>query len=147
MVHGVGAGTLTNLCSKLAGIDSFEEIIELAKKGNLTNIDLKIGDVTNTEIATLPRDLTLSNFGNLNNDAKKEDLILGIVNMVFEVIGMMAAFTLKNDTIKDVILIGNIVSIPRVEELLEKIKITQNINFVIPENPGFGVAIGAIKNI
>lgn len=65
--------------------------------------------------------------------------------MVFETIGMMAAFSLKNDTIKEVVLIGNIVKIPRVKEILEKIEKLQGISFIIPENPEFAVAIGAIK--
>ena len=143
---GVGAGTLINLCKLITGISNFDEIVEFAKKGNLNNIDFRIGDITNEEIPTLPKDLTLSNFGNLNVNAKKEDLVLGIVNMVFEIIGMMASFSLKNDTIKDVVLIGNIVKIPRVGKILEKIEKTQGIRFIIPENPEFAVAIGAIKN-
>ena len=142
---GVGAGTLINLCNLVTGINNFEEIIECAKKGDLRNIDLRIGDITEEEIPTLPKDLTLSNFGNLNKNAKKEDLVLGIINMVFEVIGMMAAFSIKNDTIKNVVLIGNIVKIPRVKEILEKIEKLQIIKFIIPENPEFAVAIGAIK--
>lgn len=147
VVHGVGAGTLTNLCSKFIGVDSFEDIFECAKNGNLKNVDLKIGDVTNTKIETLPKDITLANFGNLNENASKEDLVLGIVNMVFEVIGMMAVFALKNDSIKDVILIGNIVSIPRIEEILDRIKAIHNINFILPNDPGYSTAIGAIKSI
>ena len=147
VVHGVGAGTLTNLCSKIAKVNSFEDIFECAKNGNLKNVDLKIRDVTNTKIETLPQDVTLANFGNLNENASQEDLVLGIVNMVFEVIGMMAVFALKNDSIKDVILIGNIVSIPRIEEILDRIKTIHNINFILPNDPGYGTAIGAIKSI
>ena len=90
-------------------------------------------------------DLTLSNFGKLEKDVKKEDLILGIINMIFEVIGMMAAFSLKNDTIKEVVLIGNIVTIPRVKEILKKIEKLHNISFIIPKNAEFGVALGAIN--
>ena len=41
-------------------------------------------------------------------------------------------------------LIGNVVTIPRVKEILEKIEITQGIKFIIPENPEYIVAIGAI---
>ena len=144
---GVGAGTLTNLCNQFAKTNSFKEIIELAKNGDLGKIDIRIGDITNKETNTLPLDLTLSNFGKLEKGFKNEDIVLGIVNMVFEVIGMMAAFSLKNDTIKDVVLIGNIVTIPRVKQILEKIEKTQNINFIIPENAEFGVAIGAINSI
>ena len=66
--------------------------------------------------------------------------------MVFEVIGMMTAFASINDNIKDIVLIGNIVSIPVVKDVLKKIEKTHNVKFTIPEEPQFAVAIGAIKN-
>ena len=135
------------MCKLIAETNSIEEIIEYAKKGDLENIDLRIGDVTEQEIKTLPKDLTLANFGKLNSGTKKEDVILGIINMIFETIGMMAAFSLKNDTIKDIVLIGNIVKIPRVKKILEKIEKLQGIRFIIPKNPEFAVVIGAIKAI
>ncbi len=147
MEHGVGAGTLTNLCSKFANASTFENIIELSKKGDLSKIDLIIGDKTNEKIETLPPDLTLANFGNLQKDATNADITLGILNMIFEVIGMMAAFAIKKDTIKDVILIGNITVIPSVKRILRKIEQTQSIEFIIPENAQYGVVIGAIKTV
>ena len=141
---GVGAGTLTNLCNIFAGTKSFKEILELSKKGNLENIDLRIKDLTDENIKTLPPELTLANFGKLSENASKSDIVIGIINMVFEVIGMMTAFASINDDIKEVILIGNIVIIPVVKEVLNKIEKTHNIKFIIPENPQYAVAIGAI---
>ena len=67
--------------------------------------------------------------------------------MIFEVIGMMAAFAIINDTIKDVVLIGNITVIPTVKKILRKIEKTQKIKFIIPENAQYGVVIGAIKTV
>ena len=67
--------------------------------------------------------------------------------MVFEIIGMIATFSIKNDTIKDIVLVGNIVKIPRVKKILEKIEITQKVKFIIPKTPEFAVAIGATKCI
>lgn len=144
---GVGAGTLINLCKNFTNIKTFEEILELSNKGNLEKIDLRIGDVTTKNIDTLPKDLTLSNFGKISEDAKKEDIVLGILNMIFEVIGMMAAFATINDNIKDVVLIGNIAEIPVVKQILKKIEYTHKISFIIPENPQYAVALGAIKSI
>lgn len=143
---GVGAGTLTNLCNKFAGIKSFDEIIELSKQGNLDNIDLRIKDLTDDNIQTLPPELTLANFGKLDKNASKADIVIGLVNMVFEVIGMMTAFASINDEIKDVVLIGNIASIPVVKDVLNKIEKTHNVKFIIPEEPQFAVVIGAILN-
>lgn len=141
---GVGAGTLTNLCNKFADTKSFDEIIELSKQGNLSKIDLRIADLTDENIKTLPPELTLANFGKLNKNATRADIVLGILNMVFEVIGMMTAFASINDDIKDVVLIGNIVSLPEVENILRKIEKTHNVSFTIPENPQYAVALGAI---
>lgn len=144
---GVGAGTLTNLCNKFAGIKSFDEILELSKQGNLDNIDLRIKDLTDENIQTLPPELTLANFGKLDKNASKADIVIGLLNMVFEVIGMMTAFASINDEIKDVVLIGNIASIPVVKDILKKIEKTHNVKFTITENPQYAVAIGAIISL
>ena len=144
---GVGAGTLTNLCKKFANTKSFEEIIELSKQGDLSNIDLRIADLTDENIETLPPELTLANFGKLSENASKADIVIGLINMAFEVIGMMTAFASINDDIKDIVLIGNIVSIPVVKNVLKKIEKTHNLKFTIPEEPQFAVAIGAIQSL
>lgn len=144
---GVGAGTLTNLCNKFAGTKSFNEILELSKQGDLNNIDLRIADLTDEDIKTLPPELTLANFGKLKESASNADIVIGLVNMVFEVIGMMTAFASINDNIKDVVLIGNITCIPVVKDVLKKIEKTHNLSFIIPEDPQYAVAIGAIKSL
>lgn len=144
---GVGAGTLTNLCKKFANTKSFGDIIELSKQGDLSNIDLRIADLTDENIETLPPELTLANFGKLSENASKADIVIGLINMVFEVIGMMTAFASINDNIKDIVLIGNIVSIPVVKDVLKKIEKTHNVKFTIPEEPQFAVAIGAIQSL
>ena len=143
---GVGAGTLTNLCDRFVGIKSFDQILELSRQGDLDNIDLRIKDLTDEDIQTLPPELTLANFGKLNKNASKSDIVLGIVNMVFEVIGMMTAFASINDNIKDIVLIGNIACIPVVKDVLKKIEKTHKVSFIIPQQPQYAVAIGAIQN-
>lgn len=142
---GVGAGTLSNLCKRFAGAKSFEEIMELSKQGDLNKIDLRIADLTDEDIKTLPPELTLANFGKLNDNSTESDIVLGIINMVFEVIGMMTAFAGLNDDIKDIVLIGNIVCLPVVKDIIKKIEKTHKISFIIPENPQYAVILGAIK--
>lgn len=144
---GVGAGTLTNLCKKFANTKTFEEIIELSEQGDLGNIDLRIADLTDEKIETLPPELTLANFGKLNNSASQSDIVIGLVNMVFEIIGMMTAFASINDDIKDIVLIGNIVAMPLVKDVLRKIEKTHKVSFIIPGEPQYAVAIGAIKSL
>ena len=140
---GIGAGTLMKLCKKLVNANS---IVELSKKGDLSKIDIRICDRTDEKIDTLPPFLTLSNFGNLAEDATDADITLGILHMIFEVIAMMAVFATKNDTVKEVVLIGNITTIPNVKKLLKQIEKLHNIKFIIPKNAQFAVAIGAIES-
>lgn len=144
MELGVGAGTLLNLCNRMLNVNSFDEILELSQKGDIRKIDLRIGDITSKEISTLPLDLTLSNFGKFEKDAKKEDIVTGIVNMVFEVIGMMAAFASINSKTKEIVVIGNITALPLANEILKKIEFTHKIKFTIPQNTEYGVALGAV---
>ena len=144
---GVGAGTLFNLCNRFLSIDTFDKIYNLSLKGNIEKIDLRIDDVTDKQIETLPKDLTLSNFGKFEKDAKKEDIVLGIINMIFETIGMMAAFVTINSGVKNVVLIGNITALPKVKEILKKIEFTHDVEFTTVDDAEYAVALGAIKSI
>ena len=130
---GVGAGTLFNICNRMLDINSFDEIVSFAEKGNVEKVDLRIKDITKEEIPTLPLDLTLSNFGKFEKDSKKEDIVIGLINMIFEVIGMMAVFITSKSNSKDVILVGNITVIPGVRYVLDRIEKVQNIKFIVPE--------------
>ncbi len=143
---GVGAGTLFNICKRMLDINSFDEIENLAKVGDVEKIDLRIKDITNEEIPTLPLDLTLSNFGKFEENSKNGDIVIGLINMIFEVIGMMAVFIISKNDIKDVILIGNITVLPGVKYVLDRIEKVQNIKFIVPENSEFAVVLGAIKS-
>lgn len=137
---------MQNLCKKIANVRCFKEIIDIAKQGNLDKVDLKIGDISKEEIPNLPKDITSSNFGKINVETQTPDIVLGIINMVFETIGVMAAFLTKNTDIKNIVVIGTSVSNnPYIKQILDKIEILHNIKFIIPENAEFICAIGAIE--
>ena len=145
---GVGGGTLLNLCKKFGDVDSFQEINESILKGNLSNIDLTIQDVSNGEIVGLPKDTTSANFGRLKENISKDDIIAGICNMIFETIGMMAVFATRKQRRRNIIVIGNVAAMPYTRKVLNKIeKLHKGVKFIIPNNAEFGVAIGAIKAI
>jgi len=143
---GVGGGTLINLCKKIIPKITFEKINSITKTNSLENVDLWIKDVTDAEIKTLPKDITAVNLGKLNKNTNNEDLILGIVNMVFETIGVMAAFAAKGDNITNVVVLGQLVKMPFARKVLNKIEFLHNVKFIIPENPEYIVALGAIMN-
>lgn len=144
---GVGGGTLINLCKKINPEINFEGIRNAELTGSLENVDLTIQDVTTEEIKTLPKDTTAVNCGKLNEKTTNEDVVLGIMNMIFETIGVMAALAAKGANITNIIAIGQVVNIPYARKVFNKIEKLHNVKIIIPQNAEYGTAIGAVKAI
>ena len=141
---GVGGGTLVGLSKKMLNMDNVDHIAELAKGGNLDRIDLKIKDITKTDIIPGFSDImTASNFGQISDLAEREDIALGIINMVFETIGMVAIFAARNHRVKDVVLTGNLSRVPQAESIFSTLNTMFDMNFIIPEYSAFGTVMGA----
>ena len=141
---GVGGGTLIGLSKKMLGVSNVEHIVELAKTGSIDNIDLRISDITKKDILPgLPPKTTAANFGKLSDIATNGDIALGIVNLVFESIGMLSVFAARRYNIKDIVLTGNLTTVPQATEIFNSLSSMFNMNFVIPNNSQFGTVIGA----
>ena len=141
---GVGGGTLVGLSKKMLNMDNVEHIAELAKSGSLDRVDLKIKDITKSDIVPGFSDImTASNFGQISDLATRADIACGIINMVFETIGMISIFAARNYKIRDVVLTGNLSQVPQAEGVFDTLNRMFDMNFIIPENSGFGTVIGA----
>ena len=140
---GVGGGTVAGLCGKICGATSFRTVVELAQTGVLENVDLNIKDISAAEIPTLPPDTTASNFGKMEDDATPADITLGILNMTFQTIGMLAVFACRNDRIKDVILTGTLTQVPFAKKVFQALHKMHGVQFVIPKNAIYATATGA----
>ena len=142
---GVGGGTVMGLSKKLLGISDIGSLIDIASEGNLENIDLTIADITKKDIG-LESHMTAANFGKVSDVATKGDLALGLINMVFESVGMLAVFAARSKNIKDVVLTGNLIRLPQAKAIAETFSKLFGLNFTIPENAEFATAIGAALN-
>lgn len=141
---GVGGGTLVGLSKKMLSMDNVEHISDLAKNGSLDRVDLKINDITKEDIVPGFSDImTASNFGSVSDLATKADIALGIINMVFETIGMVAIFAARNYGLKDVVLTGNLSVVSQAPQVFSTLNRMFDMNFIIPENSAFGPVIGA----
>ncbi|MBP1736374.1 MAG: Pantothenate kinase [Oscillospiraceae bacterium] len=140
---GVGGGTLIGLSSIMLNTSDIEAIRSFAEHGQIENIDLSVRDIMNQEVPSLPANLTASNFGKVKSTAVEADFAVGMINMIFQTIGMLAAFAVRNDTIKDVILTGNLTTFPQVQEIFSAIADIHAIHFIIPNNAVYATAIGA----
>ena len=139
---GVGGGTIMGLSKKLLGISDINNLIDIAAEGTLENIDLTIADITKKDIG-LESHMTAANFGKVSDVATKGDLALGLINMVFESVGMLAVFAARSKGIKDVVLTGNLVRLPQAKGIANIFSTLFGLNFTIPENAEFATAIGA----
>lgn len=139
---GVGGGTLVGLADRLLGVSNVEHISDLASLGNLDNIDLRIKDITPGSY-TLPDNMTAANFGKVSDLATKEDLALGLMNMIYETVGMMAVFNSRMHGVKDVVLTGNLTQTPQAVTAFQTLSEMFDINFMIPDRAQYSTVIGA----
>lgn len=140
---GVGGGTLLGLSNRMLNVRNFDELIEAANGGDLSHVDLTIGDISKEALETLPSETTASNFGKISDLATKADLAMGIINLVFQTIGMVAVFNTRIDNIKDVVLTGNLTNVPQSEYIFCQLKKLYDVNFQTPPNAEFATAVGA----
>src|SRR5699024_918888 len=89
---GIGGGTLVGLSNAVLNVRDIKNLVKLAQKGDLRRVDLAIGDITTNAVSNLPFDATASNFGKLSELATPEDIALGLLNLVYQTVGMLAVF-------------------------------------------------------
>ncbi len=141
---GVGGGTLLGLSKLLTGMHDIDAIIESAKNGDLKKIDLRVSDITRNDIhPDLAPDLTAANFGKVSDLADKNDITLGLMNMIFETIGMQAVFAARSCGVRDIVLTGNLSTILQAASVFDALNRLFDVNFVIPPRSQFATVIGA----
>lgn len=140
---GVGGGTLLGLSRQMLGVDSVDHLEQLAEDGDLSKVDLRIGDISGDHNFEIKETITASNFGKLSDIANKNDIALGITNMVAETIAMLAIFAARNFKVKNVVLTGNLTAMPTVARVFEGLEETFGVRFLIPEQAQFATVIGA----
>ena len=141
---GVGGGTLMGLSKLLLSAETVEHIEEYADSGDLSNVDLRIKDITaDSERRILNADLTASNFGNVSDIATRGDIALGILNMVYEAIAMTAIFAARSRGVDKIVLTGNLTKIAYCKKKFEEFNgLGFGVNFVIPKLAQFATVIG-----
>ena len=140
---GVGGGTVVGLGSQLCGVKSFKTLVSLAEKGKLNKVDLNIGDISSRAISNLTKEITAANFGKMEDGFNTADLAAGVLNLVFQTIGMMAVFACRNEKMKNVILTGTLSQVPSAKKVFQMLHRMHGVNFIIPQNAIYATATGA----
>ncbi|MCL2462329.1 MAG: type II pantothenate kinase [Defluviitaleaceae bacterium] len=140
---GMGGGTIMGLSSRMLNIRDIQLIIQTAENGDLSNIDLRVGDLTNDALPGLPSYTTASNFGRISDVASNSDIALGIINLVLQSIGMTAVFSARNTGLDKAVLIGKLTAIPQCPAIFAALTELFGVSFIIPENSEYATAVGA----
>ncbi len=142
---GVGGGTLVGLSKLLVGAEGIDHIVEYAEDGDLAKVDLRIKDIMAKDgMSNLAADMTMANFGNVSDVATRADMAKGIMNLVYETVGMVSVFASRYVGTKDVVLTGNLTRLGFCREKFDEFnRMGYGVNFVIPESAQFATVIGA----
>lgn len=140
---GVGGGTLAGLSRLLLNTDDIAQVTAMAKLGNNRNIDLTIGDISAHPLPGLPMDTIASNFARAQSNTAKEDIAVGLINMVLQSIGSAAWLASLGSGIRDFVLIGNLSLLPQCKEVFPRLEKLYDIRFHVPKYSQYCTAIGA----
>ncbi len=143
---GIGGGTLMGLARVMLKTSNIDQVLELAQHGDLSNIDVTVGDISLHPVTSLSMDATASLFGNATPDAKPEDIALGIIWMVLQTIGSATILASTGIGINDYVMIGNLSLLPQCKEVFSILGQMFNTHFHIPAHSEFSTAIGAALN-
>ena len=124
----------------MLNIRNFEDIIKMAEE-EASTIDLTIGDISRDRVTNL---LPVLHLILKDRDlATKADVAMGIINLVFQAIGMLSVFATRMENVKDIVLTGNLANVPQAKDVFGKLSSLFDVNFIIPENAEFATAVGA----
>lgn len=140
----MGGGTLQGLSQLLLQTTEVGKVVELASKGDASNIHLTIRDICATSLDGLPLHATASLFGKARQGHANEcDIAKGIITMVLETIGSCAVMSQTNNGFKDFVLIGNLTRLPECRQVYPMMEDLYGVKFHIPENAVYCTALGA----
>ncbi len=140
---GIGGGTLQGLARLLLKTDDIKTLSEMAIMGNVSNINLRIGDISSRPLPGLPMSAVASLFGNAKSDASREDIAVGLIWMVLQSVGQSAVLASIGSSIREYVMIGNLTLLPQCRMVFPPIEKLYGVKLIIPDNSEFCTAIGA----
>lgn len=121
----LGGGTFLGLCCLLTGCDSFEEALDMAARGDATNVDKLVRDIYGGDYERfgLQGSAVASSFGHMMSKEKresvsKEDLARATLLTITNNIGSLARMCAVNERIERVVFVGNFLRINTVSTKL-----------------------------
>ncbi|MFX0004776.1 MAG: hypothetical protein ACFE9C_07255 [Candidatus Hodarchaeota archaeon] len=149
----LGGGFFMGIIKIIFSINDFHEAVNLAKKGNRYNVDLKVSDIyspKDNRIDSLFREFTAASLGKIDNSfdsgsLKKEDFINSIICMIGENIGTIAINMAINNEITDIVFSGGFLIENKIlQKILSVLCRVKNRKAIFLKNSEYCAAIGAL---
>jgi type II pantothenate kinase len=149
----MGGGTLIGVSKLILGIDNYDEILELANKGNSENVDLTLNDIMggggdneNSVISSLGKVPEYAQSGRKDN-LRKEDIALSLLNMICSEITQYAFLYAEKNNIDTIYYFGTFTKNDSIiNQTLYKTSIHFNKNIKVRFNY-FGGYLGTIGSL
>ena len=143
---GIGGGTLRGLGRCLLNVVKIETIEKMATNGDIRRVNLTVGDLAGRPVGILSTEITASNFGKFGDDTRREDVAIGIFNLVGEVIGTVSYFASKAwDMTDKIVLVGGLTNSPVLKPIIIKTIEFFGGKAIVPEYSEYCAAIGAAR--
>lgn len=139
----IGGGTLAGLSSIMLQTSDIKQVSTMAMHGDISNVNLMIGDISAQPLPGLPMDVTASLFGKAKTDAAKDDIAVGLIHTVLQTIGSAAVLSALNSDIREFVMIGNLTLLPQCRDVFPMMEKLYKVKFIIPKYSQFCTAIGA----
>ncbi len=149
----LGGGTVLGLGAALVGEPNFDALCELAGKGSRSEVDLVVNDIYRPGEIELPGDITAAAFGKLSlagtePQYTREDLAAGIMSMVAENVGLIAAGLSFTTQVEKIVYGGSTLrNNPNLTTTLDAITNMMGRSAHILPMGEFGGAIGALARL
>lgn len=140
---GIGGGTLQGLSRLILKTDDICALSEMAQRGDVSKINLRIGDISARPLPGLPMNAVASLFANAQADASREDVAIGLIWMVLQSVGQSAVLASIGSGIHEYVMIGNLTLLPQCRDVFPAIERLYNVKLIVSEYSEFCTAIGA----
>ena len=143
----VGGGTLLGLSKLILGTTDVEEIDVLASAGDASSVDIMLSEAVGGKVGLLPSNANAVNLGKLDreNGFSRENLAAGLVRLVAQVIAVIAINAANASDQEAIILVGHLMDLGSIRREIDLVGEFYDRVFTIPENPGFGTAMGVLQ--
>lgn len=147
---GIGGGTLIGLARLLLSTGDVEEISALARAGDPSGCDLRVGDILGGGIGSVPPEATASHFGRFGRPAapsagpRLEDVAAALVNLVGQAILRLAFEAAVGNQVRSIMLLGHLLDVSGFRESIERIPHLDKSFVRLAREPGFAIARGAL---